>query len=198
MRGRKNAVPVTSKVTVGYVRVSTEDQVKTGTSLDAQRERIAAHCVASDRVLSEVYVDEGESAKDLKRPEIQKLLERVDRGEIGAVVILKLDRLTRSVRDLADLLERFAKRGVALVSITETLDTGTATGNLVINLIASVAQWERLAIGERTSMALGHKRRHGAVYGKTPFGWHREGDKLVKDPFQQVELAEMRALLQAG
>ena len=198
MRGRKNVAPATAKVTVGYCRFSTEDQVKNGSSLDAQRERIAAHCVATGRELTEVYVDDSESAKDLKRPEVHKLLERVDRGEIGAVVVLKLDRLTRSVRDLWELLERFDKRGVALVSITETLDTSTATGRMIIRLIVDIAQWEREAIGERTAMALGHKRRHGAVYGSTPFGWRREGDTLVKDAVQQAELTIMRTMLADG
>jgi site-specific DNA recombinase len=198
MRGRKTTGPVTVKATVGYCRVSTEDQAKTGSSLDAQRERIAAHCVATGRKLDEVYVDDGESAKDLKRPEVQKLLDRVDAGEIGAVVVLKLDRLTRSVRDLADLLERFDKRGVALVSITETLDTSTATGRMVINLIAAVGQWEREAIGERTAIVLAHKRTTGSVYGRTPFGWRREGDKLIKDALQQAELTVMRTMHKDG
>jgi site-specific DNA recombinase len=198
MRGRKNAVPATIKATVGYCRVSTEEQAREGVSLDAQRERIAAHCVATGRVLSEVYVDHGESAKSLNRPEIQKLLDRVEAGEIGAVVVLKLDRLTRSVRDLLNLIDLFEKRGVALLSINETLDTSSAMGRCVIKVIGSFSELEREQIGERTAMALGHKRRNGAVYGHTPFGWRREGDRIVEDHEQQIELKEMRALLQAG
>jgi DNA invertase Pin-like site-specific DNA recombinase len=73
----------------------------------------------------------------------------------------KLDRLTRSVRDLADLLERFERRGVALVSVSESLDTGTAAGRSVLNVMMSVAQWEREAIGERTREALRHKIANG-------------------------------------
>ena len=86
------------------------------------------------------------------------------------VIVAKLDRLTRSVRDLADLLERFAKRGVSLVSVAESLDTGSAAGRLVLNVMASVSQWEREAIGERTRDALAHKKAQGERVGTVPFG----------------------------
>src|SRR5690348_1236649 len=74
-------------------------------------------------------------------------------------LIAKLDRLTRSVRDLGELLERFQKRGVSLVSVSESLDTGSAAGRLVLNVMASISQWEREAIGERTREALRHNCR---------------------------------------
>jgi len=194
MRGRKKANSAT-KITVGYCRVSTEDQARDGASLGAQRERIEAYCKATDRELSSILVDDGFSAKDLRRPSISALLDRVDCGEVSAIVVLKLDRLTRSVRDLADLLERFDKRGVALVSITETLDTSTATGRMVINLIAAVGQWEREAIGERTAFALAHLRRQGRAYGPVPFGYKRTGNLLAKHAEQQAALAVMRNMI---
>ncbi len=75
------------------------------------------------------------------------------------LIVAKLDRLTRSVKDLAELLERFERKGVALVSVAESLDTGSAAGRLVLNITAAVSQWEREAIGERTKDALSHKRR---------------------------------------
>jgi site-specific DNA recombinase len=77
------------------------------------------------------------------------------------VIIAKLDRLTRSVKDLCSLLELFEKRGVALISVAESLDTASAAGRLVITIMAAVSQWEREAIGERTRDALWHKRRSG-------------------------------------
>ena len=72
----------------------------------------------------------------------------------------KLDRLTRSVRDLAELLDLFAKKDVALISVSERLDTGTPVGRLMLNIMASVSQWEREAISERTSVGLAYKRRN--------------------------------------
>src|SRR5580693_8604724 len=81
----------------------------------------------------------------------------VDAGKVKAVIVAKLDRLTRSVKDLCELLERFERKGVALVSVAESLDTGSAAGRLVLNIMAAVSQWEREAIGERTRDALSHK-----------------------------------------
>lgn len=119
-----------------------------------------------DAELLDVIVDGGESAKSLKRPGVQRLLALVDAGQVDAVIVAKLDRLTRSVRDLCELLARFERRHVALISVAESLDTGSAAGRLVINIMASVSQWEREAIGERTRHALRHKRGQGERGGR--------------------------------
>lgn len=102
--------------------------------------------------------DADASAKDLNRPGLVRVLALVEKRDVDAVIVAKLDRLTRSVRDLGELLERFERRGVSLVSVAESLDTGTAAGRLVLNVMASVSQWEREVIGERTREALAHKK----------------------------------------
>lgn len=199
MRGRRAKVAaVSQRQTIAYVRVSTEEQVVNGVSLAAQEERIRAFCLATNRHLDDVVIDDGFSAKTLKRPGMQRILAGIRSGAIGTVVVLKLDRLTRSVRDLADLLEIFQSAGVALVSITETLDTSTATGRLIITLIGTVSQWEREAIGERTAFALAHKRRHHQAYGPTPFGYRRVDDTLLVDPREQNALRTMRSMSDGG
>jgi DNA invertase Pin-like site-specific DNA recombinase len=134
----------------------------------------------------------------LQRPGLQRILEGVRSGEIGSVVILKLDRLTRSTRDLADLLELFAKHEVALVSVCEHIDTQTAGGRMLTNFLGVVSQWEREAIGERTAFALAHKRKNGQVYGRTPFGYRREGDRLVAIPEALAALDKARSMDEAG
>ena len=91
--------------TVGYVRVSTDKQADQGVSLDAQAEKIRAMALLHDRELVDLIVDGGESAKSLKRPGMTKLLSMVDAGKVQTVIIAKLDRLTRSVKDLCELLE---------------------------------------------------------------------------------------------
>lgn len=131
MRGRKPATDLPERKTVGYVRVSTQEQAANGVSLDAQEAKIAAYCVAMDWELSEILRDAGESAKSLKRPGIHSIIEGVSGRTIGRVVILKLDRATRSTRDLASLLEVFARADASLVSVTESLDTRSAAGRLV-------------------------------------------------------------------
>ena len=184
--------------TVGYVRVSTEDQSVNGVSLAAQEERIRASGVASARRVDEILIDQGVSAKSLDRPAMQKILAGIRAGAIGTVVVTKLDRMTRSLRDLADLLALCAKHDVALVSLSESLDTSTAAGRLLVNLLGSVAEWEREAIGERTAAALAHKREKRQAYGRVPFGWRREGDALLKDAAEQKALRMAQAMHDDG
>ena len=139
---------------IGYVRVSTDKQADRGVSLEAQVEKIRATATVHDVELLDVLVDAGESAKDLDRPGMVRILEMVQSRAVGMVIVAKLDRLTRSVKDLAVLLEQFQRRGVSLVSVAESLDTGSASGRLVLNIMVSVSQWEREAIGERTRDAM--------------------------------------------
>ena len=96
-----------------------------------------------------------------------RLLSLVDAGAVDTVIIANLDRLTRSVKDLAELLERFTRRGVSLVSVADSLDTGSAAGRLVLNIMAACSQWEREAIGERTRDAMRHKRANGERVGRS-------------------------------
>src|ERR1017187_10377729 len=161
---------------VGYTRVSTDKQADKGVSLDAQLEKIRAMAVVQGAEVLEVICDAGESAKTLDRPGMARLRAMVDAGTVQVVIIAKLDRLTRSVKDLAELLERFNKKGVSLVSVAESLDTGSAAGRLVLNIMTAVSQWEREAIGERTATAIQHKKAHHRVYNHVPYGFTREGD----------------------
>src|SRR4051812_8154716 len=105
---------------IGYVRVSTERQADRGVSLEAQEAKIRAMATVQGADLIDVIVDGGESAKSMNR--------LVNKGEVQAIIIAKLDRLTRSVKDLCSLLELLEKRKVALVSVAESLDTSTAAG----------------------------------------------------------------------
>ena len=169
---------------IGYVRVSTEQQAEKGVSLAAQRQKIKAMALVQGHRSVDFIVDGGESGKNLQRPGIERLLEEIDGGEVKAVIIAKLDRLTRNVRDLADLLDRFNQKGVALISVAESLDTATAAGRLVINIMASVSQWEREAIGERIRDAIRYKKSQGEAYSPTPYGFTRAGKKLRPHPTQ--------------
>jgi DNA invertase Pin-like site-specific DNA recombinase len=181
---------------IGYVRVSSDQQAASGVSLDAQEARIRAMAVVQGVDLAEVIVDAGQSAKSLSRPGMERLLALVDARQVQTVIVAKLDRLTRSVRDLADLLERFEKRGVSLVSVSESLDTGTAAGRLVLNIMASVSQWEREAIAERTRAALRHKKSNGQRVGSVPFGFQLAGDGRTLEPNadEQAALSAIREL----
>ena len=186
--------------TIGYVRVSTDKQADRGVSLDAQAEKIRAMAVVHNSELLDIIVDGGESAKSLNRPGMERLLALVDTGEVQTVIIAKLDRLTRSVKDLCTLLERFTKRGVALVSVAESLDTGSAAGRLVLNIMTAVSQWEREAIGERTRDAMSHKRSNGERVGNIRFGYRlgSDGKHVEPEPSEQAVLQQIRQLRQHG
>ncbi len=171
---------------VGYVRVSTEHQADGGVSLDAQRAKLAAYAVAMDLDLVCIIEDAGVSAKTLARPGIARALAMLDAGGADALLVAKLDRLTRSVRDLGDLVDRFFASRFALLSVADSIDTRSAAGRLVLNVLASVSQWEREACGERTRDALAQLKSEGVKLGGAALGWRRteetdeEGRRVVE------------------
>jgi DNA invertase Pin-like site-specific DNA recombinase len=185
---------------IGYVRVSSEEQAANGVSLDAQEEKIQAYCKARDWDLLEVIRDEGISAKNLKRPGLQSILNRVPKrnGNRGfdSLIVVKLDRLTRSVGDLAHLNKLFEVNRVALISIQEAVDTSTASGKLFHNIIACLSEWERGVISERTRDALRHKRNKGERAGEVPYGYRLSNNGKTLEPIgeEQETLSKVRTL----
>ncbi|GAE32406.1 recombinase family protein [Halalkalibacter hemicellulosilyticus] len=166
--------------TAVYVRVSTEEQVKEGYSISAQKERLDAYIKSQGWELVSYYVDEGVSAKDTNRPELQRMLKNIEEGFIDVVLVYRLDRLTRSVLDLYQLLESFEKNGCHFKSATEVYDTTTAIGRLFITLVAALAQWERENLGERVRMGMTQKVREGEWHGSTPpYGYQLDNGSLV-------------------
>ncbi|MCZ4301344.1 recombinase family protein [Microbacterium oxydans] len=154
---------------IGYLRVSTEEQASSGLGLDSQRDTIQRYADAHgwDVVWHE---DAGVSAKSLDRPQLQAALDRLNvspkRRDVDGIVVAKLDRLSRSVVDFAGVLELARARKWALVAIDLGVDTSSPTGELVANVMMSVAQWERRVIGERTSAAMQAAKRAGRHMGR--------------------------------
>ncbi len=191
---------------VGYIRVSTVEQAREGVSLDAQRSKLTAFCTAMDLDLVEVHVDAGASAKSLrKRPGLSAALADLEEGRAGGLVVTKLDRLTRSVVDLGHLLERYFTTRFELTSIGDSLDTRSAAGRLVLNVLGSVSQWEREAIGERTREGLAELKAQGVRLGGVALGWKRtaevdgDGRKVwAVDPEELATAERIRSLRAAG
>ncbi len=194
-----NKKPARREKAVGYVRVSTDEQAKEGVSLKDQEARIRAYCEARDWDLCCMYRDEGVSAKDLHRPGIQALLHDLKGNGVDVVVVMKLDRLTRSVRDLGSLIEDLFD-GVKLVSVEESFDSGTSSGELVMNMLGTVAHWERRVIGERTAGALAYKKTKGEwAAGRIPYGWCvSEDGRLEEDPEKQAIIVKMKQARRRG
>jgi site-specific DNA recombinase len=184
---------------IAYLRVSTEDQAAKGVSLEAQRAKIAAYAKPYDLELVAALEDAGASGKSLDRPGLRQALVMLASGAAKALIVMKLDRLTRSVRDLGLLLERdFAPGKAALLSVGEQIDTRSAAGRLVLNVLASVAQWERETIGERTAAALAHKKAKGERVGGVPYGYRAAGCTLETVPAERAVIAQARELRAAG
>lgn len=173
---------------LGYVRVSTDKQADNGCSLDAQTAKIRQYASLYDLELVDIVVDAGESAKSLHRPGLQKALQALKSGKAECLIVVKLDRLTRSVKDLGYLIETYFSK-YALMSVGEQVDTRSAAGRLVLNVLMSVAQWEREAIGERTKDALRHKKQTGKkTGGYTPFGYSAASDGTLVENADEMPI----------
>ncbi|MFH1124542.1 MAG: recombinase family protein [Pseudomonadota bacterium] len=182
--------------TIGYVRVSTEDQAKEGVSLDNQKSKIVAYCHLKDLDLSEIIEDAGISAKNLKRPGVQKVLNLARTKQVDAIVVYKLDRIFRSTTDALETTKLFEKWGVSFHSIEETLDTHSAMGRFFFTLTAALAEMERRIIGERTKAALSHKRsRNEKTGGDVPYGYDlTPAGILIKNETEQEVMRLIRRL----
>jgi len=158
---------------VAYVRVSLEKMADNGVSLAAQRAKVQAYAQLYDLDIVAVIEDAGASAKTLDRPGLQRALSMLDRGEAEGLLVAKLDRLTRSVRDLLHLVDRYFRQDHSLLSVGEQVDTRSAAGRMTLNLLAVISQWERETIGERTAEALQHLKAEGVQLGGEALGWVR-------------------------
>ena len=193
---RANGSKASSEATVrliGYVRVSTEEQASEGVSLAAQRDRLAAYATAHGFDLVAVVEDAGVSGRVApdKRPEMARALARIRRGEADGLVAIKLDRISRSTRDVLALADDAQRLGWRLVTVSEALDTGSATGRFTLTILAALAELERAQISERTQAALAQVAREGRQRSRhAPFGYRTEAQagskaRLVEDPAEQ-------------
>jgi DNA invertase Pin-like site-specific DNA recombinase len=151
---------------VGYVRVSTADQADSGAGLGAQRRAIADEVGRKGWELVEVIEDSGFSAKNLDRPGIQRALQVLASGQAQALVVARLDRLSRSMMDFSRLLEQSCREQWALVALDLGMDTTTPTGKAMAHMVMTFAVFERELIGQRTKDALAVKRSQGVRLGR--------------------------------
>lgn len=159
--------PSESGVMVAYVRVSTSEQADSGAGLAAQRATVDAEVARRGWTLGAVYEDAGASGKSLTgRPALAEALAALDRGDAAGLIVAKLDRLSRSVADAADLLDRAHRGGWSLVACDLGVDTSTPAGEAMANVMATFAQLERRMIGQRTRDALAARRAQGVRLGR--------------------------------
>ncbi|EPR30124.1 Site-specific recombinase [Geobacillus sp. WSUCF1] len=172
-----------------YCRVSTDEQAREGVSLDEQQERLKAYCRAmgwNEEPL--LFIDDGYSAKNLDRPELNRLLQEVKKGTISKILVTKLDRLSRRLLDLLKLIDTFQEYNVSFISISESFDTNTPSGRLTLQVLGAVAEFERERIRERVFENMLHAARQGKWLTQSPYGYRLDVNKelVIYEPEAQI------------
>ena len=171
-----------TKIAIGYVRVSAQEQSSNGVSLDAQRDRLTAYCKLNGINIIDIKADEGISGSTLERPGLQAALQMLQRGRANTLLVAKLDRLSRSLRDVCALVEDFfGDDRYHLLSLCGMVTTHSAAGRMVLMNLASYNHFEREVISERTRDALRHMMSQGVLLGPAPCGYEfsHDADGLV-------------------
>ena len=184
------------KTAIGYVRVSTQEQVTEGVSLDTQRDRLRVYCKANGIRLIDIVADEGISGSTLNRPGLQAALQMIKRGRANTLIVAKLDRLSRSLRDVCALLDDyFTDERYHLLSVCGMVNTHNAAGRMLLMNLANFNQFEREMISERTRETLQHMKAQGIILGRAPYGY--EYVKQVDDKGRRmlVPLASEQAVI---
>ena len=162
-----------------YTRVSTEDQAKEGFSLDAQLDKLRAYCKARGWDIAGEYIDDGYSGRTTKRPAYQKMMRDIDKWDV--ILVIKMDRIHRNSKNFMLMMEQLKKEEKEFVSMTESLDTSTAMGRFVMDIIQRIAQLESEQIGERVYVGMEQKAKMGeGVLGfNIPYGYEYRDGKLI-------------------
>ena len=194
-----------TKTAIGYVRVSTQEQATEGVSLDAQRDRLRTYCKANGIRLVDIVADEGISGSTLERPGLQAALRRIRRGTANTLIVVKLDRLSRSLRDVCALVsDYFTDERYHLLSVCGMVNTHSAAGRMLMMNLANYNQFEREMISERTREAMQHIKAQGIRLGPAPYGYElstqldQKGRRMLVPVASEQEIIARLASEQAG
>jgi site-specific DNA recombinase len=173
-----------------YIRVSTDAQREEGYSIDAQKEMLTAYCISKGIKNYDFYIDGGFTGSNIERPELARLIGDIKNNIVNAVLVYKLDRLSRSQKDTLYLIEDvFNPHGVDFVSLNESMDTSTPLGRLMLGILSAFAQLERENIRERTRMGMKERVKSGLWMGggRVPFGYDYDKEQGILVPNKDAE-----------
>lgn len=177
--------------------MSTLEQAAEGYSVGVQKEKLSAYAAAQNYEIVDIYSDEGFSGKNLYRPAMERLIADVQNRRVDIVLVYKLDRLSRHVKDVLELVELFDKSAVTLYSLTENLDVSSPFGRAALKMSATFSELERETIVERMQMGKDARARSGKYTcpGKSPFGYKldKSSDRLIIVPEEAEAIREMYA-----
>ena len=174
-----------------YPRVSTDDQVREGFSLDEQEKEMKKLCMHKNYQIYKVYREEGVSAKNMNRPKFQEMIQDLKDGKINRIIVYKLDRLTRSIQDLEVICKLIEKYHCSLDSVSEEINTDTAMGVFFIRMTTILAQLEIERTSERTKFGLKGAAKNGHFCGKAPIGYRKINKELVIDDLESEVVKEI-------
>ncbi|OAS21399.1 recombinase family protein [Paenibacillus oryzisoli] len=170
-----------------YVRVSTDEQAREGLSLGEQEDRLKSYCKALGWTTEvKVFIEDGYSAKSIDRPKLNELLSEVKEGLISKVIVTKLDRMSRKLLDLLNLIELFQDYNVSFVSISESFDTNTPAGRLTLQVLGAVAEFERERNSERVFENMFHASKGGKWLTQPPYGYDLIDKELAINQEEEV------------
>jgi site-specific DNA recombinase len=181
-----------------YTRVSTEDQAREGYSLEAQKERLLAYCEAQGWEMAEFYEENGHSGRNTRRPAYQRMMDEKVKWDV--ILVMKMDRIHRNSKNFMIMMENLEKWGKKFTSMNESLDTSTAVGRFVVDIIQRIAQLESEQIGERTYMGMAHKAENspGLLGFNPPFGYRIQENDLSVVPEEAATVRQIFARYSAG
>ena len=190
------------KQAIAYLRCSTAGQLDSGVSLETQEAKVKAWCLLNDYELVSIFTDGGISGKSMKnRPELLKALAACESvGPGTAFITYSMSRMSRSTSDTITIAEKLRKAGADMISLSEKIDTSSASGRMIFRLLANLAEFEREQTVERTVAALQFKKSQGQLIGKCPYGWclGADGKTLEVEPREQEALQLIRKLRADG
>jgi site-specific DNA recombinase len=188
----KNLKPFINKSRVAiYSRVSTEEQAKEGISIDAQIDKCKSYCDAREWTIYKIYTDPGFSAGSLDRPAMKELLQDANDQRFDIILVYKIDRFSRRLKDLIMVLEELKLKNINFTSVTEQIDTTSAMGEAFFQIIGVFAQLERGMVTERVKLAFDRKADLGEALYRPPYGYTYQNRKLVSDPQTSLNVQDI-------
>ncbi|MEK6913738.1 MAG: recombinase family protein [Nanoarchaeota archaeon] len=181
-----------------YSRVSTEEQAKEGLSVEAQIDKCKSFCDAREWEIFKVYKDAGFSAGTLNRPALELLLRDAQEKKFDIILVYKIDRFSRKLKDLITILEDLKTKNINFTSVTEQIDTTSAMGEAFFQIIGVFAQLERGMVKERVQLSFDRKINLGEALYRAPFGYAYQNKKLIKHPENAEKVKEIFEMWGAG
>ena len=181
-----------------YIRVSTDKQASEGSSLEVQEEKLRKFCDFQNWEVFKLYADRGISGKDTERPEFQQLMTDARAKQFEVVVVAKLDRFGRSLRDLINSIHELNAISIQFTSINDNINTTTPNGKLLFHILGAFAEFEREIIKERMMSGIAKSRALGRIIGRVPLGYKVVNKNVVLDPEKSVLIKGIFAAYASG